>query len=186
VTRRVESVYAFPNHAIRSVGILEPAYEVGGESFDFTLNEHVLHVEVFDAMGHGLEAATMATVIIAAYRHGRLAELALTDLYAAMDQAVATSFPGRFATAQLGRLDTETGVLRWVNAGYPPVLWVRDSRVIGELTGPVSRPVGFGAGPPSCRRSSWSPGTGCCSSPTGSSRSGWPAASSSARSGCAT
>jgi serine phosphatase RsbU (regulator of sigma subunit) len=139
-------------------GILEPAYEVGGDSFDYAFNEHVLHVAVFDAMGHGLEAATMATVIIAAYRHGRLAELPLTELYPAMDQAIATSFPGRFATAQLGRLDTETGVLSWVNAGHPPALWVRGSRVIGELTGPVSRPVGFGAGTPVVQTAQLEPG----------------------------
>ncbi|WP_448610438.1 PP2C family protein-serine/threonine phosphatase [Geodermatophilus sp. URMC 60] len=139
-------------------GILEPAYEVGGDSFDYAFNDHVLHMAVFDAMGHGLEAATMATVIIAAYRHGRLAGLPLTELYPAMDQAVATSFPGRFATAQLGRLDTETGVLSWVNAGHPPALWVRGCRVIGELTGPVSRPVGFGAGTPVVQTAQLEPG----------------------------
>lgn len=134
--------------AVDLSGSLEPTYQVGGDSFDYAFNDHVLHVAVFDAMGHGLEAATMATVIIAAYRHGRLAELPLTELYPAMDQAVAASFPGRFATAQLGRLDTRTGVLSWVNAGHPPALWVRGGRVIGELTGPVSRPVGFGTGVP--------------------------------------
>src|SRR3712207_8280841 len=53
-------------------GILEPAYEVGGDSFDYAFNEHVLHVAVFDAMGHGLEAATMATVIIADRKSTRL------------------------------------------------------------------------------------------------------------------
>src|SRR3712207_5034478 len=139
-------------------GVLEPAYEVGGDSFDYAFNENVLHVAVFDAMGHGLQAATMATVIIAAYRHGRLTELPLTELYPAMDQAVATSFPGRFATAQLGRLDTRTGVLSWVNTGHPPALWVRGSRVIGELTGPVSRPVGFGAGTPVVQTAQLQPG----------------------------
>jgi serine phosphatase RsbU (regulator of sigma subunit) len=139
-------------------GSLEPAYEVGGDSFDYAFDEHVLHVAVFDAMGHGLEAATMASVVIAAYRHGRLAELPLTELYPAMDQAVAASFPGRFATAQLGRLDTERGVLSWVNAGHPPALWVRGSRVIGELTGPVSRPVGFGAGAPLVQTAQLEPG----------------------------
>jgi serine phosphatase RsbU (regulator of sigma subunit) len=139
-------------------GILEPAYEVGGDSFDYAFNDPVLHVAVFDAMGHGLEAATMATVVIAAYRHARRAELPLTEMYSAMDQAVATSFPGRFATAQLGRLDTETGVLSWVNAGHPPALWVRQSRVIGELTGPVSRPVGFGAGTPVVQTAQLEPG----------------------------
>jgi serine phosphatase RsbU (regulator of sigma subunit) len=139
-------------------GILEPAYEVGGDSFDYAFNDPVLHVAVFGAMGHGLEAATMATVVIAAYRHARRAEFPLTEMYPAMDQAVATSFPGRFATAQLGRLDTKTGVLSWVNAGHPPALWVRRSRVIGELTGPVSRPVGFGAGTPVVQTAQLEPG----------------------------
>jgi serine phosphatase RsbU (regulator of sigma subunit) len=129
-------------------GILEPAYEVGGDSFDYALNDHVLHVAVFDAMGHGLEAATMATVVIAAYRHGRRSGVDLPEMYAAMDRVVASSFPGRFATAQLGRLDTETGRLSWVNAGHPAGLWVRDGRVIGELTGPVTRPVGLGPADP--------------------------------------
>jgi len=127
-------------------GMLEPAYEVGGDSFDYALDEHVLHVAVFDAMGHGLEAATMATVVIAAYRHGRLAGAELPDLYTEMDRAVATTFPGRFATAQIGRLDTATGELTWVNAGHPAPLLVRGCTVAGELTGPVSRPLGLGDG----------------------------------------
>jgi serine phosphatase RsbU (regulator of sigma subunit) len=71
---------------------------------------------------------------------------------------VATSFPGRFATAQLGRLDTETGVLSWVNAGHPPALWVRGSQVIAELTGPISRPVGFGSDTPVVQTAQLEPG----------------------------
>ncbi len=125
-------------------GILEPAYEVGGDVFDYALDEHVLHVALFDAMGHGLQAATMSTLLLASYRHGRLRDLPLTALYDAMDRVLAGSFPGRFATGQIGRLDTRTGQLGWVNAGHPPALWVRESRVVGELTGPVTRPIGFG------------------------------------------
>ncbi len=37
-----------------------------------------------------------------------------------------------------------SGELQWINAGHPAPLWVRNGRVIGELTGPVTRPVGFG------------------------------------------
>jgi serine phosphatase RsbU (regulator of sigma subunit) len=124
-------------------GILEPAYEVGGDAFDYALNEHVLHFCVLDAMGHGLLAAAMSTVMVAAYRHGRRSGLPLAELYAAMDRAVAASFPGRFATAQFGQLDTDRGELAWINAGHPAPLRVREGRVIGELTAPVTRPVGF-------------------------------------------
>lgn len=129
-------------------GALEPAYEVGGDSFDYALNDHTLHVAVFDAMGHGLEAASMATLLIAAYRHGRLNGTALPEIYAEMDDVLATSFPGRFATALIGQLDTPSGQLTWLNAGHPAPLLIRDGRVVAELTAPITRPVGFGRAQP--------------------------------------
>ncbi len=166
-------------------GILEPAYEVGGDSFDYAFDDHVLHLAIFDAMGHGLEAVTMATVVLAGYRHGRRRDVPLAELYGEMDAVVARSFPGCFATGQLGRLDTATGELCWVNAGDPPALWVRRGRVVGELTGAPTRLIGLGSAPPRCTRCSLSPATGCCSSPTAWSRNGCGTASSSARRGCA-
>ncbi len=66
-------------------GALEPAYDVAGDSFDYALNGDVLHVCMIDAMGHGLDAAVMATVAIGAYRHARRQNVELEDLYAAMD-----------------------------------------------------------------------------------------------------
>ena len=166
-------------------GILEPAYDVGGDSFDYALNDHVLHLAVFDAMGHGLEAATMATIVLAAYRHGRRSDASLPDLYVHMDDVLAATYPGRFATAQVGRLDTVTGVLSWVNAGHPAALLIRGSGAVSELTGPITRPVGFGgAAPVGARPRSSRRATGCCSSPTASSRSGSTTGCSSARRGC--
>src|SRR3712207_3356999 len=41
-------------------GLMEPAYDMGGDALDYALNEGVLHVAVLDAMGHGLPAAGMA------------------------------------------------------------------------------------------------------------------------------
>ena len=128
-------------------GVLEPAYEVGGDAFDYALNGHLLHVGVFDAMGHGLAAAAMSTVVLATYRHGRRDDAALPDLFAAMDEIVTASFPGQFATAGLGELDVSSGELRWITAGHPRPLWVRDAQVLGELGGQVSRPLGLGGRP---------------------------------------
>ncbi|MCV2488139.1 serine/threonine-protein phosphatase [Geodermatophilus sp. YIM 151500] len=139
-------------------GAVEPAYEVGGDGFDYALDEHVLHLAVLDAMGHGLEAASMATVVTAAYRHGRRVGRSLTELYAEMDEVVARAFPGRFATAQFARLDSETGELSWVNAGHPPALWLRDRKVVGELLGRPTRPVGFGGATPRVHRVQLEPG----------------------------
>jgi serine phosphatase RsbU (regulator of sigma subunit) len=139
-------------------GILEPSYDVGGDSFDYALNDHVLHLAVFDAMGHGLEAATMATIVLATYRHGRRSSASLPDLYVHMDDVLSATYPGRFATAQVGQLDTETGLLSWVNAGHPAALLIRGSGAVSELTGPITRPVGFGDAAPVVTTTQLAPG----------------------------
>ncbi|GGT57193.1 hypothetical protein GCM10010271_71150 [Streptomyces kurssanovii] len=72
---------------VQVAGILEPAYGVAGDSFDYALNDNILHVAMIDAMGHDLAAATMATVAVGAYRHARRGEVALSEKYTFMDQA---------------------------------------------------------------------------------------------------
>ncbi len=130
-------------------GILEPAYDVAGDSFDYALNDDVLHVAMIDAMGHGLDAATMATVAIGAYRHARRAGIGLPEIYAFMDRAVAEQFgPEHFVTAQMMQLDTTTGRVQWVNAGHPPPILVRDHRVARRLVAPTTLPVGLGGSVP--------------------------------------
>ncbi|MFJ5231147.1 PP2C family protein-serine/threonine phosphatase [Kitasatospora sp. NPDC088391] len=130
-------------------GILEPAYQVAGDSFDYALNGDVLHVATLDAMGHGLDAATMATVAVGAYRHARRAGVGLAGIYAFMDRAVAEQFgPDHFVTAQMMRLDTATGQLQWVNAGHPKPLLIRDRAVVERLESATTLPVGFGGEQP--------------------------------------
>src|SRR5512141_512376 len=73
-------------------GALEPAYDVAGDSFDYALNDSVMHLAVIDAMGHGLNAAVMATLAMGAYRHARRSDVDLEDIYAAMDRAVSDQF----------------------------------------------------------------------------------------------
>ncbi len=126
-------------------GILEPAYSVAGDSFDYALNDDQLHLAIIDAMGHGLDAATMATVAVAAYPHARRAEKDLPDIYSAMDAAIASQFDEeRFVTAQIVRLDVRTGRLQWVNAGHPRPLLLRDGTMIRTLRSPTTLPVGIG------------------------------------------
>lgn len=130
-------------------GALEPAYDVAGDSFDYALNEDVLHLAMIDAMGHGLSAAVMATLAVGAYRHARRFDRGLEELYAAMDAAVATQFTAdHFATAQMARLEVTSGRLQWVNAGHPSPLLLRQHRVVASLDGPTTLPVGFGGALP--------------------------------------
>ncbi|WP_280887274.1 PP2C family protein-serine/threonine phosphatase [Streptomyces sp. LBL] len=134
---------------VEVAGILEPAYDIAGDSIDYALNDDILHAAVIDAMGHGLDAATMATVAVGAYRHARRAGISLAEKYAFMDQAIAEQFgPDHFVTAQMMNLDIATGRLKWVNAGHPAPLLIRNHEVVRQLGGPTTLPVGLGGPSP--------------------------------------
>jgi hypothetical protein len=50
---------------------LQPAGEIGGDTFDFSLERDTLHVSMTDAMGHTMDAALLATVLVGALRNAR-------------------------------------------------------------------------------------------------------------------
>ncbi|MFE4614068.1 PP2C family protein-serine/threonine phosphatase [Streptomyces niveus] len=133
-------------------GILEPTYRVAGDSFDYALNDDILHVAVIDAMGHALDAAVMATVAIGAYRHARRVFVSLAEKYAFMDDAISRQFgPDHFVTAQLMHINIATGEMELVNAGHPAPLLIRDGKVMRQLESATTLPVGFGGEKPRIR-----------------------------------
>ncbi|MFF2937949.1 PP2C family protein-serine/threonine phosphatase [Streptomyces mirabilis] len=140
-------------------GILEPAYRVAGDSFDYALNGNILHMAVIDAMGHGLDAAVMATVAIGAYRHARRVFVSLAEKYTFMDDAISRQFgPDHFVTAQLMHVNVATGEIELVNAGHPAPLLIRDGRVERQLESATTLPVGFGGELPRIREHLLQPG----------------------------
>ncbi|MCX5192352.1 serine/threonine-protein phosphatase [Streptomyces sp. NBC_00249] len=144
---------------VEVAGILEPAYQAAGDSFDYALNGDILHVAMIDAMGHGLDAATMATVAIGAYRHTRRADTGLSQVYAFMDKAINEQFGHEhFVTAQMMCLNIATGRLQWVNAGHPAPLLIRDRAVVDRLESPTTLPVGFGGEQPEVSERMLQPG----------------------------
>jgi serine/threonine protein phosphatase PrpC len=125
-------------------GMLEPCYDNGGDALDYAVNDDVLHVGVFDAMGHGLAAAGVAAFALSAYRHSRRGGCGLLETYAAMDDAVRDQFPDeRYVTAVIAQLDLETGRLTWISAGHPPPLIIRDGRLARTLSAPPATPLGI-------------------------------------------
>ena len=127
-------------------GLIQPAYEVGGDSFDYAVNGDVLDFAVFDAMGHGLVSSQLAHLAVSSYRHSRRSGLDLEATYLAMDDAVAARTRGEeFVTCLLGRLDLLDGRLTWINAGHPLPLLVRDGEVLGSLPCDATLPAGMGS-----------------------------------------
>jgi hypothetical protein len=125
-------------------GMLEPSYDNGGDALDYAVNDDVLHVGVFDAMGHGLAATGVAAFALSAYRHSRRRGCGLLETYAAMDDAVRDQFPDeRYVTAVIAQLDLDTGRLTWISAGHPPPLVIRDGRLTRTLSAPPATPLGI-------------------------------------------
>jgi hypothetical protein len=128
-------------------GALEPAYEVGGDAFDYALNGDVAHVAIVDAMGHGLAASQMAAVAIGSYRHSRRERLGLVDTHGALDAVLSRQFgDDRFATAQLAELHLDTGELTLLNAGHPAPLLVAPDGGMRPVRCSPALPAGLGLG----------------------------------------
>ncbi len=136
---------SFAARGITVAGLLEPAYEVGGDCFDYAFNAGVLEFAVMDMVGHGLTSATLASLIVGAYRHGRRAGQDLPALAVSIDDA-ARRFPGppTFATALFGQLVAATGRLRWLTCGHPKPIIARENTTLSELDITVGVPVGLG------------------------------------------
>ena len=109
---------------------LEPAGDVGGDTFDFALEPEALHLTMTDAMGHTVEAALLATVMTGALRNARRRGV---DLAAQAGEANAAllEHAGRsqYVTGQLARVDLATQRAWIVNGGHPPPLRLRDGQV---------------------------------------------------------
>jgi hypothetical protein len=115
-------------------GLVQPAYEVGGDCFDYAQNDVVFDLAVIDPVGHGVDSALLAALTIGSYRHDRREGRSLEFIHANLDAVVAANFPRlAFATGQLARIDLDSGVMTWTNAGHPLPMLIRDGRVIGEL-----------------------------------------------------
>jgi serine phosphatase RsbU (regulator of sigma subunit) len=107
-------------------GWLEPAGDVGGDTFDFSLERDTLHLSMTDAMGHTLDASVLATVLVGALRNSRRRGVGLAAQARDADEAL-TGYArdGAFVTGQLARVDLDSGTASIVNAGHPPPVLVR-------------------------------------------------------------
>lgn len=114
-------------------GLVEPAYEVGGDAFDYAYNGGTLDIALFDTIGHGVRSATLAGLVVGAYRQSRRLGADLPDMARAIDEAV-RSFPARpvFATVVLARLDVASGALRWITCGHPQPILTRDGNCLPD------------------------------------------------------
>jgi hypothetical protein len=136
----------FATDRVLVAATLEPAYEAGGDAFDYSVRGDHLHVSIFDALGHDLAAGLLASVGVASCRSTRRAGGTLSDVVRRADNAIAGQFADiRFVTALLCDLDLTTGLFSWIPCGHPPPLLIRGNKVIKELARRPAPPLGLGS-----------------------------------------
>ncbi|HEY0495759.1 MAG TPA: PP2C family protein-serine/threonine phosphatase [Kutzneria sp.] len=137
----------FATKDVAVTAVLEPAYEIGGDAVDYAMSPDLLHLSVFDAMGHDQSAGLTVAVATGACRNTRRRGARLPEIGDAIDDAIARQFDRkRFATGVLAKMQPSTGLLTWVNRGHPPPLLIRQGRWLTTLRCPPAPPMGFALG----------------------------------------
>jgi sigma-B regulation protein RsbU (phosphoserine phosphatase) len=124
--------------------VLEPCYAVGGDGYDYAIDSSLARMAILDGVGKGLSAGLCTAVALAALRASRRAGADLIGAARAADAVLLEQFAdARFVTAFLAELDMATGRLRYLNAGHPPPVVLRDGAAVAELTGRGRMPLGL-------------------------------------------
>ena len=144
--RLLPAAYTCEADQFTLAGWCEPAGDVGGDTFDFSLDRNTLHMSMTDAMGHSVGAALLATLVVGALRNtrrrsGDLAEQAQSAHEALLEYATG----GGFVTGQLIHVDLVDQTATVVNAGHPRPFRLRDGRA-EEIELTAQPPLGAAKG----------------------------------------
>ncbi|MFJ9574903.1 PP2C family protein-serine/threonine phosphatase [Streptomyces sp. NPDC101191] len=123
-------------------GALVPASDIAGDTYDYSLDTHTLHLSITDAMGHDVSASLMATLLVNASRGARRAGTGLAEQARQVHQALLDHGRHSIATGQLLRVALDGTSSQLVNAGHPWPYLLRDGAVT-ELPLSVNMPFGI-------------------------------------------
>ena len=116
------------------VGSNTPSRSVGGDYYDFVVNDGRLLFALGDVSGKGTGAALLMTVLRSAVR-GHWAEGSVEEAVVRINSTVCQNVTaGKYITFFVGRLDPATGRIRYVNAGHNPPVLVRPNAPPETLT----------------------------------------------------
>lgn len=136
-----------PPRIVRTAGAMIaanvlPAYEIGGDWFDYAENASGTWIGTADADGSGPAAAALASVALGAFRSGRHQTLELVEIVELMDDTVRRTFRRKTVTCTIGIWVAPTSTFSWISCGeLGPI--VVDAQGVGDLLeGPRLPPLG--------------------------------------------
>jgi serine phosphatase RsbU (regulator of sigma subunit) len=128
--RLLPSAFTCETEQFTFAGWLEPASHVGGDTFDYSVDYDILHASLTDAMGHGVQAALLATLALGSLRNSRRTRLAMVEqARRANDDMTSHADGDQFVTGLLLQVDLRSGRVMAVNAGHPRPYRLRGDHV---------------------------------------------------------
>ncbi len=108
------------------VGRNQPCRTVSGDYYDFAVRpDGRIYFVIGDVSGKGVTAGLMMAGLQVAFRIFSKTDPDPSALVTQLNIALKENLPqSKFVTLFLGRLDTRTGMIEYVNAGHTPPLWL--------------------------------------------------------------
>jgi sigma-B regulation protein RsbU (phosphoserine phosphatase) len=117
------------------VGKNQPCRTVSGDYYDFAVRpDGKVYFVIGDVSGKGVTAGLMMAGLQVAFRIFSKTDPDPAALVTQLNTTLKENLPqSKFVTLFLGRLDTHTGEVQFVNAGHTPPLWLRNGSAV-EVT----------------------------------------------------
>ncbi|MDP9419547.1 MAG: serine/threonine-protein phosphatase [Actinomycetota bacterium] len=141
--RLLPSSYTLEGGPFTLAGWMEPAANIGGDTFDYSLDREYLYASITDAMGHDTEAALLATLAVGSLRNTRRSIATPAEQAQNANLALLTNARmEQFVTGHVLRIRLADGQMELVNAGHPHPYLLRDGQV-HELVAEPGLPLGL-------------------------------------------
>lgn len=139
---------------------LVPAKEVGGDLYDFFIDDGKLYFTIGDVSGKGVPASLLMAVTRSLFRTVASHLQDPTAIVCSLNDAISENNESNmFVTFFLGVLDLDTGLLRYCNAGHNPPVFITAAGEVAYVEVVPNLPLGaFGGFPYQGQEMQWTPG----------------------------
>lgn len=123
---------------------LVPAKEVGGDLYDFFIENEKLYFIIGDVSGKGVPASLVMAVTCRLFRSIAAHFTKPAEIITALNDSLSDGNESNmFCTAFLGILDLKNGILDYCNAGHNAPLLIRSNGTVSEIDVVPNLPLGL-------------------------------------------
>ncbi len=136
-----QNIPFIPGYKFHSTYI--PMDEVGGDFYDFKVQNNEIEIFITDVSGHGLVAAFISMIAKIALDNIQNKSASNSVLYQLNDTLCRSTVNSNYMTSFFCMIDIDTKIMRYSNAGHlPPIVYKKDKGTFLELNA-KGKPLGW-------------------------------------------